>query len=153
MHAFRCWEEDRLKQSPLVQFCSICDRWVKGGSEWAIHCQRHIENRQSPFRCDPIIFRNAMVCPGYCPVHLGSQNYPASQRLQQFWDRTGWQRHISVCVSAFIKGQPDHTQLQCPHLECPVVALSPEDLWLHLEDIIAFLENLLRSAKRAMRTV
>jgi hypothetical protein len=108
---------------------------VKGESEWTIHCQDHTENRQSPFRCDPIILRNAIACPGYCPVHLGSHEHPANHRLQQFWDQSGWQRHASVCVSAFIKSQLNNSQLQCPHSECPVVSTSPEDLWLHLADI------------------
>ncbi|KAI3573203.1 hypothetical protein IWW34DRAFT_635634, partial [Fusarium oxysporum f. sp. albedinis] len=134
-HAFHCWEEHHSKQSPFVQFCSICNRWVKGESEWTIHCQDHIENQQSPFRCDLIILRNAIACPGYCPVHLGSHKYPANHRLQQFCDQSGRQRHASVCVSAFIKSQFNHSQLQCPHPKCPVVSTSPEDLWLHLADI------------------
>ncbi|KAJ9419578.1 hypothetical protein QL093DRAFT_2565615 [Fusarium oxysporum] len=134
-HAFHCREEHHSKQSPFVQFCSICNRWVKGESEWTMHCQDHIANQQSPFRCDPIILRNAIACPGYCHVHLGSHEYSANHRLQQFWDQSGRQRHASVCVSAFIKSQFNHSQLQCPHPECPVVSTSPEDLWLHLADI------------------
>ncbi|KAM5357705.1 hypothetical protein ACJZ2D_015990 [Fusarium nematophilum] len=134
-HVFRCWERHYREHSPFVRFCSLCNYWVKSEPEWLSHCRNHIENRDLPFRCDPVFFRNATACAGYCPVHLGNEECPADQRLHQFWDKSGWQRHVSTCVMQYIQAEPNPSNLSCPHPECPVISRSPEQLWIHLKDI------------------
>ncbi|KPM33976.1 hypothetical protein AK830_g12599 [Neonectria ditissima] len=134
-HVFRCWERHYRKHNSFVQFCSFCNCWVQGEPEWLSHCGNHIENQKLPFRCDPVLFRNATACAGYCPVHLGKKELPAHRRLQQFWDKSGWQRHVSTCVQQYIQAEPNPSNLSCPHPECPVMPQSPDQLWIHLEDI------------------
>ncbi|KAH7255156.1 uncharacterized protein BKA55DRAFT_725354 [Fusarium redolens] len=68
-------------------------------------------------------------------AHLGKEECPADHRLHQFWDKTGWQRHVSTCVLQYIQAEPDPSNLSCPHPECPVIPRSLEQLLIHLEDI------------------
>ncbi|KAF4458660.1 carbonic anhydrase 2 [Fusarium albosuccineum] len=82
-----------------------------------------------------VLFRNAIARAGYCPVHFGKEECPAHQRLRQFWDKSGWQRHVSTCVLQYIQAAKSPDNLPCPHPDCPVQAQSSKQLWAHLEDI------------------
>lgn len=95
---------------------------------WERHCQDHIDNEDVPSRCDPVIFRHAVACAGYCPVHLGNEGLPAHERLQQFTDRSAWRRHISRCIPK------SPVSVSCP-LSCPMSFHSEMDLWHHLGDV------------------
>ncbi|KAF4998781.1 hypothetical protein FDECE_11709 [Fusarium decemcellulare] len=112
-----------------------CHKDMESEPDWLSHCQSHVNNRELPFRCDPVLFRNAIARAGYCPVHLGKEECPAHQRLRQFWDKSGWQRHVSTCVLQYIQAVKSPDNLSCPHPDCPVQTQSSEQLWAHLEDI------------------
>jgi len=131
---YRC-SETFHKSCGFAKFCFQCSCWITSVGEWRSHCQSHIDKRQAPLRCNPIIFRNATACAGYCPVHLGRTDLPADERMLQYPDPSAWRRHISDCIAAYIRTRPDSAHLPCPHPECPVVTYSDEDLRRHLRDI------------------
>ncbi|OAQ63869.1 carbonic anhydrase [Purpureocillium lilacinum] len=133
-HAYDCHESYYKATSSFAKFCFHCSKWVAGQGEWKHHCQSHIDSGDIPFRCDPIVFRHAVACAGYCPVHLGRQDLPAHQRMTQYVDKSSWKRHLSDCLPAYIMGQ-DPSNFACPHTLCPAVFNSSDDLWHHLEDV------------------
>ncbi|KAK4095597.1 hypothetical protein Purlil1_393 [Purpureocillium lilacinum] len=133
-HTYDCHESYYKATSSFVKFCFHCSKWVAGQGEWKHHCQSHIESGDIPFRCDPIVFRHAVACAGYCPVHLGRQELPAHQRMTHYVDKYSWKRHLSDCLPAYIMGQGP-SNFACPHMLCPAAFNSSDDLWHHLEDV------------------
>ncbi|EXA32207.1 hypothetical protein FOVG_16578 [Fusarium oxysporum f. sp. pisi HDV247] len=134
-HIYRCYGAFHKKSSGFARFCFICSKWWTSKSDWLNDCQSHIDSCNVPFRCDPVTFRHATACAGYCPAHLGRADLPADERMQQWTDQTAWKRHISECIPNYIKGQEDMNSLSCPHFRCPVVCSSVQALWHHLDDV------------------
>ncbi|KAK5988066.1 hypothetical protein PT974_12203 [Cladobotryum mycophilum] len=110
--------------------------WVASKDEWQAHCQAHINQRDVPWRCDPVTFRHATACAGYCPVCLGNAHFPAYKRLKQYPDRAVWKKHISHCISVYIHQLTKTSEyLHCPHWLCDFTSNSKDELWYHLGDI------------------
>jgi hypothetical protein len=134
-HVYRCSKTYYEKQSGFAEFCFRCSKWISSEIDWEAHCQDHIDNLDVPFRCDPVTFRHAVACAGYCSRCLGGESLPAAVRMKQFQDRTSWQRHISECILDYVKSLDIKDSIRCPHLLCSAVLYSESDLWHHLEDI------------------
>lgn len=134
-HIYRCFEASHHEQYGFATFCFLCSDWVTSETEWLAHCQSHIHKQEIPFRCDPITFRHATACAGYCPVHLGRGDLAADKRMQQYPDQNAWRRHIFKCIPTYIQTRPDPTHLSCPHPDCPHSSTSRDELWHHLGDI------------------
>ena len=120
--------------SGFAHFCFHCSKWFTSQLESVSDCEAHIAKDDIPFRCNPVTFRQATACAGYCPVHLGRTDLPADERMTQFPDLTAWKKHISRCIPEYIE-KHDANSLLCPHPLCPVSDLSVRDLWRHLEDV------------------
>lgn len=132
-----------INESGFAQFCFLCNRWETSEENWEPHCQRHIENHDVPFRCDPFTFRYGIACAGYCPVHLGDTNLAAHKRLQQYISRQDWERHISKCLEQYVTASAnDMETFNCPHYRCPVACVSKEDLFKHLYETHSIPTNL-----------
>ena len=134
-HVYRCSKAYHEKPSGFAEFCFRCSRWITGEMDWEAHCQNRIDNVDVPFRCDPVIFRRAVACAGYCSGCLGKNWLPAALRMKQFPDRTSWQRYISACIPEYVKSLDSKDSIPCPHLLCPAALHSESDLWHHLGDI------------------
>jgi hypothetical protein len=132
---YRCSKDYHEKQSGFAEFCFRCSRWITSETDWEAHCQDHIDNLDVPFRCEPVIFRHAVACAGYCSGCLRKKWLPAAVRMRQFHDRTSWQRHISDCIPEYVESLDSKDSIPCPHLLCTVVLHSESDLWNHLGDI------------------
>jgi hypothetical protein len=132
---YRCSEDYHRKQSGFAEFCFRCSRWITSDTDWEAHCQDHIDNLDVPFRCDPITFRHAVACAGYCSGCLGKKWLPAALRMKQYPDRTIWQRHVSECIPEYVESLDTKDSIPCPHLLCPAMLHSKSDLWHHLGDI------------------
>ncbi|RYP14043.1 hypothetical protein DL767_010440 [Monosporascus sp. MG133] len=132
-HVFACYESFLERNHGYAQFCFLCSRWINSETEWERHCQTHIDDGDAPSRCDPVIFRYAVACAGYCPVHLGNEGLPACERLQQFTDRSAWRRHISHCIPDYVATKAG-ALISCP-LSCRGTFHSEADLWHHLGDV------------------
>ncbi|KAK3366405.1 hypothetical protein B0H63DRAFT_456111 [Podospora didyma] len=87
-HVFDRYKDFHMKRSGFASFCFRCDKWRTSEPDRAADCQSHIDNNDVPFRCNPVKFRKATVCAGYCPVHLGRADFPAHQRLRQFLEQS-----------------------------------------------------------------
>ena len=133
-HVFECYRDFHLSQSGFAQFCFRCSKWLTSKRNLVAHCQGHIDKGDAPLRYNPVRFRKAIACAGYCPVHLSDTSLPADERMQQFPDQSSWQRHISRCIQQYIKSC-DSTFFPCPDRRCPVTCLSEGDLWYHLGDV------------------
>jgi hypothetical protein len=133
-HVFRCQQNERMKEYSYAKFCFIptCSTWITSDTAWHAHCQDHIDKDDLPFKCDPVKFRRAVACAGYCPFHLGDGEATAAERMQSFPDRSAWQRHISCCSSRYFKRHG--SVIPCP-LFCQKKFPSQKDLWHHLEDV------------------
>ncbi|KAK3935061.1 hypothetical protein QBC46DRAFT_424220 [Diplogelasinospora grovesii] len=131
-HVFRCQERALKKQHGFAKFCylPICSKWITSETEWHAHCQSHIDKEETPSRCNPVKFRHAVACAGYCPFDLGNKKAPAIERMQSFMDRSAWQRHIFLCGARYMTREKN----ECP-LSCPGRFESESDLWHHLEDV------------------
>jgi len=134
-HTYRCSEKFYEKNCGFAQFCFLCSCWITNQKAWLRHCQNHIDKHQVPFRCNPVFFRQAVACAGYCPIHLGRTDLPADTRMQQYLDTHAWKRHVSQCVSAYINARVESTSIACPHPECPRSFESGQDLQNHLKDV------------------
>ncbi|KAN0101619.1 Protein of unknown function (DUF3435) domain containing protein [Hyaloscypha variabilis] len=134
-HVYQCSKNYHEKQSGFAEFCFRCSQWILSEIDWEAHCQGHIDNLDLPFRCDPVTFRNATACAGYCIGCLAKRWLPAAKRLYQYPERPSWQEHISGCIPDYIARLPDKGSIPCPHLLCRVSLHSESDLWHHLEDI------------------
>ncbi|KAB5581217.1 hypothetical protein GE09DRAFT_1021124 [Coniochaeta sp. 2T2.1] len=110
-HVFRCQQNELMKEHSYAKFCFIptCSTWITSETAWHAHCQDHIDKNDLPFKCDPVKFRRAVACAGYCPFHLGDRKATAAERMQSFPDRSAWQRHISCCSSR-AKHCPDESE-------------------------------------------
>ncbi|TAQ83756.1 hypothetical protein B7494_g7916 [Chlorociboria aeruginascens] len=134
-HVYRCSKDYHEKQSGFAEFCFRCSRWITSETDWEAHCQDHIDNLDVPFRCEPVTFRHAVACAGYCSGYLRKKWLPAAVRMRQFHDRTSWQKHISDCIPEYVESLDSKDSIPCLHLLCTVVLHSESDLWNHLGDI------------------
>lgn len=132
---YRCYGTLYTGLHGFAQFCFICSEWVTNNFEWVNHCAAHIETKNVPFRYDPVTFRYATACAGYCPVCIWKTNLPADERLKQYTDRSAWKRHISRCISSYTQYQDEQTNLKCPDERCPTVFPDRAALWHHLDDV------------------
>jgi hypothetical protein len=132
---YRCSKVYYEKHSGFAEFCFRCSKWILSKIDWEAHCQEHIDNLDLPFRCDPVTFRSATACAGYCIGCLAKTWLPAAKRLQHYPERPSWQEHISECIPDYIASLPSKDPIPCPHLLCPVVLHSEADLWHHFGDI------------------
>ncbi|RYP29029.1 hypothetical protein DL767_006955 [Monosporascus sp. MG133] len=133
-HVFNCYESFLKKACGYAQFCFLCSQWINSETEWERDRQTHIDIGDAPSRCDPVIFRHAVACAGYCPVHLGDEGLPACERLQQFTDRSAWRRHISRCIPDYVASTKPGALISCP-MSCRGTFHSEADLWHHLGDM------------------
>jgi hypothetical protein len=116
-----------------VQFCHQCDEWLIDKTAWNLHCQRHLDTPESlPLQCDPLVFRYASACAGYCPFCLGDSRLTATQRMYQFLIRNRWQEHISEHVQELLDSDK---AAKCPHPICTISFDSVQDLLHHLQDV------------------
>ncbi|PKX95140.1 uncharacterized protein P174DRAFT_502563 [Aspergillus novofumigatus IBT 16806] len=70
LHLYRCYHK-RLRQMSVDDFAEFCyegDLWFNNQNEWHQHCQDHLSKPSELLCCDPIIFQNCPVKPGYCPL-------------------------------------------------------------------------------------
>ncbi|KAK3935290.1 hypothetical protein QBC46DRAFT_272112, partial [Diplogelasinospora grovesii] len=74
-----------------------------------------------------VTFRSAIACAGLCLIHLGREDLPPEQRMQQFPNQDSWKRYISTCILKYIETY-DPTSLQCPYPRCPVTCHLETDL-------------------------
>ncbi|KIW79865.1 hypothetical protein Z517_06480 [Fonsecaea pedrosoi CBS 271.37] len=133
-HIYWCSKGHHTKQFGFAEFCFRCSRWITNENDWEIHCQTHIDNLDVPLRCDPVTFRHAVACTGYCCGCLRKVGRPAAVRMQQYPDRGIWQRHISGCIPEYVASLNSKDYFPCPHLLCSTVLFSESGLWHHLED-------------------
>lgn len=131
---FDFYRDYHLLRYGFARFRFRCSKWFTNISDSESDFQAHIENHEVPLGCDPILFRGAIACAGYCPVHLGRVDLPIDERMQQYDDRSAWQRHILHYLPQYIE-KCNSTHLPCPHPECSVVCDSKRNLWHHLGDI------------------
>ncbi|KAK8071921.1 hypothetical protein PG996_005269 [Apiospora saccharicola] len=119
-----------------VAFCGqeMDSSWITNRQGWENHCQRHLDSGTFPLRCNPVIFRHAVACAGYCPACLRNTLLPASQRMRQFLDLPAWKRHISRCVSESISSQENSVSIPCLYISCSSVLVCRSDLIYHLDD-------------------
>ncbi|TLS20461.1 uncharacterized protein PpBr36_11343, partial [Pyricularia pennisetigena] len=135
LHIYRYFEKRFKADYKFAKFCFLCSHWVTDKQEWEHHCQKHIDDGDTPFRCDPVVFRHAYACAGYCPVHLGRTDILASERMKTYIDLKVWRLHISKCVTDHITTGLHSNSLKCPHPDCSAPVDSGESLWYHLQDI------------------
>ncbi len=133
-HVFDCYRKSHLDASGFAHFCFHCSKWFTSKQDSVSDCHAHIRKHDIPFRCNPVTFRQATACAGYCPVHLGRTDLPADERMTQYPDLTAWKKHISRCIPEYIE-EHDANSLSCPHPLCPVLGLPVKDLWRHLENV------------------
>ncbi|EFY94585.2 carbonic anhydrase [Metarhizium robertsii ARSEF 23] len=134
-HIYRCYRALYTGLHCFAQFCFMCNEWVTSKFEWLNHCEAHIETNNVPFRYDPVTFRYATACAGYCPVCIWKTDLPADERLKQYTDRSAWRRHISRCILSYMKHQDDQPNLKCPDERCPKAFPARQALWHHLDDV------------------
>ena len=95
-------------------------------------------------RCDPIIFQNCPVKPGYCPFCLGNLNLSPIQRMEQYLDMSKWYDHV--------QGHLSYRKLlgkfHCRHPACTEVYGPLMELACHLEDTHCFKPH--RGKKRSL---
>jgi hypothetical protein len=132
---YRCSKDYHEQQSGFDEFCFWCSEWITSETDWKAHCQNHIDNLDVPFRCEPVTFRHAVACAGYCSGCLRKKWLPAAVRMRQFHDRTSWQIHISGCIPEYVESLDSKDSIPCRHLLCIVVLHSEADLWNRLGDI------------------
>jgi hypothetical protein len=131
-----------------ARFCFLCSTWLKGEESWKAHCEDHIAEQAIPIRCNPVTYRHAIACAGYCPVHLGRIDLPANARMRQWSDQDAWKRHIAQCFSAHLIQQRGLKTIACPHPKCPMEFLSEKDFWYHQNDIHSIFEKATAVGKR-----
>ncbi|KAL4948932.1 hypothetical protein BDW69DRAFT_198491 [Aspergillus filifer] len=71
----------RLNNDKFAEFCFECGQWFNDRKDLDRHCQSHLDNPDQLLRCDPIIFRNCPVKPGYCPFCLGNGRLGPARRM------------------------------------------------------------------------
>ncbi|RHZ53562.1 uncharacterized protein CDV56_101788 [Aspergillus thermomutatus] len=98
LHLYRCYHE-RLRQMSVddfAEFCYECDLWFNNQNEWHQHCQDHLSKPSELLRCDPIIFRNCPVKPGYCPFCLGNTSLGPIRQMEQYLDMSKWKEVLTI---------------------------------------------------------
>lgn len=94
-----------------------------------MHCQSHVDQPETlPLQCEPLVFRRAIVTPGFCPFCLGDSRLPAPDRLHQFLYRNRWQQHLINHIKVLVEAK-------CPHLLCTRPISSTPILLNHLQDV------------------
>ncbi|KAK3361657.1 hypothetical protein B0T24DRAFT_538692 [Lasiosphaeria ovina] len=121
-HVFRCYTKRYKAEFGFAQFCFLCNAWETSETDWEAHCQGHIDNQETPLRCNPVTFRTAIACAGYCPCCLSNDRLPAAKRMHQHTIRANWLRHIYDCIPKYIQTQCASSWVPCPHERCPVVS-------------------------------
>jgi hypothetical protein len=113
-------------------FCFQCSTWVTSETDWERHCQDHLDKFEIPLRCDPVTFRHASACAGYCPCCLRDPTLSASERMRQFPNRALWLRHVEKHLLDIDFSKP----VPCPHPPCtePFLFQLRQDLLEHLQD-------------------
>lgn len=113
-------------------FCFQCSTWVTSEIDWERHCQDHLDRLEIPLRCDPVTFRYASACAGYCPCCLGDSILSTTERMRQFPNRALWLRHVEKHLLDIDFSKP----VPCPHPSCikPFLFQSRQDLLEHLQD-------------------
>jgi hypothetical protein len=113
-------------------FCFQCSAWVTSKTDWERHCQDHLDKLETPLRCDPVTFRYASACAGYCPCCLRDSTLSAAERMRQFPNRALWLQHVQKHPLDIDFSKP----VPCPHPLCtePFLFQSLQDLLEHLQD-------------------
>ncbi|XEV04772.1 hypothetical protein FSHL1_010059 [Fusarium sambucinum] len=150
-HVYRCLEKSYRRETGFASFCFICSAWMKDKTLWLSHCKNHIEKLTIPIRCNPVTFRHAMACAGYCPVHLGRAELSAEERMRQWSDQDAWKRHISQCFSKYLTYQRDSRAIPCPHPRCTEELSTEKEFWHHQGDIHSIFEKSVPIGKRKRR--
>ncbi|KAL3439835.1 hypothetical protein BJX65DRAFT_291535 [Aspergillus insuetus] len=133
LHIYRCYSRriSRLNDDKFAEFCFECGQWFNDRKDWDRHCQSHLDDPDQLLRCDPIIFRNCPVKPGYCPFCLGNRHLGPARRMKQYLNTTQWYRHLgSHLTDDFLSGS-----FRCRHPACTEKYWSKKDLVCHLEDV------------------
>ncbi|KAL3467666.1 hypothetical protein BJX64DRAFT_299023 [Aspergillus heterothallicus] len=120
LHIYRCYSRriSRLNNDKFAEFCFECG-------------QCHLDDPDQLLRCDPIIFRNCPVKPGYCPFCLGNRRLGPARRMKQYLNTTQWYRHLgSHLTDDFLSDS-----FRCRHPACTEKYWSMKDLVCHLEDV------------------
>uniref|UniRef100_A0A4E9EHL3 C2H2-type domain-containing protein n=1 Tax=Gibberella zeae TaxID=5518 RepID=A0A4E9EHL3_GIBZA len=147
-HVYRCLEKWHSKEEGCARFCFLCSKWLKGEVSWKAHCEDHIAKLAIPIRCNPVTYRHAVACAGYCPVHLGRTDLPVTERMRQWSDQDAWKRHIAHCLSTHLISQRHSKVIACPHPKCPTKFISEKDFWYHQGDIHSVFEKATAITKR-----
>src|ERR1700722_209758 len=77
LQLYRCYGAhlSHMSEHGFAKLCFDWDYWfINDPLEWEKHCQVHLERVDELLRCDPLIFRNALVKPGYCPSAWETQH-------------------------------------------------------------------------------
>jgi len=120
----------RSTEHGFAELCFQCDCWFNDSSEWERHCQEHLDKPEELLRCDPLIFRNFPVKPGYCCFCLGNTRQSASKRMEQYvTDRSKWYDHIECHLNKL------GCDFSCSHPACCVEFQNVKDLRDHLVDV------------------
>ncbi|EED21202.1 conserved hypothetical protein [Talaromyces stipitatus ATCC 10500] len=129
-HLYRCYQSklSKMGNDEFADFCFECDLWINNKLEWDQHCQHHLDTPETLVRCDPIIFRNALVKAGYCPFCLGDNDQDANSRVRQFIDKSKWHDHIESHLESLT------VDFTCCHPACSMNCDSLSDLVQHLWD-------------------
>ncbi|CAG9948760.1 unnamed protein product [Clonostachys rosea f. rosea IK726] len=83
-HVFSCASTYYGRKNNYSQFCFHCNEWIASKIHWENHLQAYLDSLDIPTRCNPVVFRHAIACAGYCPVHLGDTNLTPTERMKQF---------------------------------------------------------------------
>lgn len=132
-HVFSCASTDYGRKNNYSQFCFHCNEWMTSKLHWENHLQAHLNSLDVPTRCNPVVFRHAIACAGYCPVHLGDINLTPTERMKQFLWVGPWEKHISECIPAYV--QEFHDQIPCPHPICSHFFNDRQIFLDHLADV------------------
>ncbi|KAF7169446.1 hypothetical protein CNMCM6106_004351 [Aspergillus hiratsukae] len=114
LHLYRCYKKmlRQMSDDDFAEFCYECDLWFNNQNEWHQHCQDHLSEPSELLRCDPIIFRNCPVKPGYCPFCLGNPSLGPIRQMEQYLDMSKWYDHVHSHLS-HLSGE-----FHCRHPAC-----------------------------------
>lgn len=128
--------------------CFECDQWFTNSSEWEYHCQQHLEAPGDLLRCDPLVFRNAPIKPGFCPFYLGNSCMSPSKRMLQFVvSPPEWHSHIDK----HLKGLT--SDYDCKHPACSTRIKTLEELTYHLSDTHFWVPRRTSPTKRKLAAI
>jgi carbonic anhydrase len=121
----------QMSDDDFAEFCYECDLWFNNQNEWHQHCQDHLSEPSELLRCDPIIFRNCPVKPGYCPFCLGNTSLGPIRRMEQYLDMSKSYDH----VHSHLSHRDLSGEFHCRHPACTQGYGSLTELAYHLEDV------------------